>query len=346
MAGSLRRQVSDWLRNFATRNHAPVSDPQAAKLVPADFFGLAGASRLDWKALGEGQVRMRYSATDPVWAGVDTESKMVGLREHIRRLCIAANEMAIHPLGDGWDNVAHNLKLAYSLVDVFAETDVDGASMLCRPVAEYESANVELTEKHLAATVVFTFVWTAYECAVELMMGPKCGKSGRGAKGRELVAAAEGGRIPFLRPVLLQAAELDRGEVDFTHPEMCRMLRRGSLAGIAGEYLRQFRNRIIHGDIPKPEPRNWGDHSEYVMDEDPHLRRFHANIRLVLLLIQVLAIDDVDEIQDLEVWLETPCSARIVLEQLHCDGLIQNEIEPQLDLEDEHACLAKEKWMG
>ncbi|MEA3017995.1 MAG: hypothetical protein QOI38_2717 [Sphingomonadales bacterium] len=313
--------------------------------MAGDFFGLAGASRLDWRAFDDGKIRMRYSATDPVWADVEPDPFLVDLREHVRRLCVAAHEMATHPLGDRWDEVAHNLRLAYSLVDVFAETDVDGASMWCSPVADYESANGELTEKHLAATIVFTFVWTAYECAVEALAAPLSRRAGRGAKGRDLVAAVSMPHLPFLRIVLLNAAEFDRDSTDFSHPDMRRMLQRGSIPGIAGEHLRQFRNRLIHGDLPKPEPEDWGDRSEYVVDEDPHLRRFHANIRLVLLLLQTLAIDAVDEDQELEAWLEGPCCARLALQQLHCcESRTDARDEPELDLDDETIPSPKFMW--
>jgi hypothetical protein len=287
---------------------------------------------------------MRYSATDPVWNDVNPQGNMVDLREHVRRLCLAAGELSLHPLGAGWDDVAHNLRLAYSLVDVFAETDVDGASMWCSPVAEYESTNGELTEKHLAATVVFTFAWTAYECAVELMMAPTSRWVGRGAMGRDLLATISA-PVPFLRSVLLQAAELDHAGTNFSHPDMRRLLHRGSVPGIAGEYLRQFRNRLIHGKLPKPEPQDWGEPTEYIIDQDPHVRRFHANIRLVLLLLQALAAEDVDEDQEVEAWLEGPCDARLALQQLHCcDPPANAEAEPELEFGGPPQVLARALW--
>lgn len=201
--------------------------------------------------------------------------------------------------------------------------------MWCSPVADYESVNTELTEKYLAATIVFTFAWTAFECAVDTMTAG--GRVGRGAKGRDLVASVATGRMPHLRATLLKTLELDR-DADFGHRDMRRMLSKGSIPGIAAEYLRQFRNRLIHGDLPKPEPQDWGERSEYVADQDPHLRRFHANTRLLLLLLQTLAIADLDEGQELEAWLEAPTDGRLALAQLQCAGESRRPDEPELEL--------------
>ena len=164
---------------------------------------LPGAGRLDIKALNRNEVRVLYSATDPTWSDVEDDGKLIELREHVRRLCFAVGEMSAPPYGDTvWAGVAENLALAYSLTDLFAETDMDGASLMCRPVAEYESVNSELTEKYLASTIVFTFVWTAYECAVDAIMP---GTSGKGAKGRDLIVKVAEGRMPYMRKSLMKA---------------------------------------------------------------------------------------------------------------------------------------------
>jgi hypothetical protein len=230
-------------------------------------------------------VRLCYRATDPVWTEVQGAGDLVDLREHVRRLCLAAREIAEFPQSDGWDDVAHHLRQAYALTDLFADTDIDGASMWCGPVADYEAVNGELAAKHLAATIVFTFVWTAWECLIESMSS---GAVGKGAKGRDLVASLAKGGMPFLRSVIFSALALDHADVNFGHRDMRRMLELASLPGIAAEYLRQFRNRVIHGDVQQPEPGDWGDGSAFQVDQDPHLRRFHTNTRLTLLLIQVL----------------------------------------------------------
>lgn len=229
---------------------------------------------------------MRYLAVDPIWTKRSDPIGLVDLREHVRRLCRATYELGM--LADaGWADVSHNLKLAYSVTDVFANTDVDGTSGYCNAAADFEDADDELTEKHLAATIIFTFSWTAYECAVEATSPNRAGK---GARGRDLVSSSRR-HLAHLRAVVFEAAGLSNGGTDFGRAEMRRMLSAGSLPGIAAEHLRQFRNRLIHGDLPKPPPRDWGEGSRWLMDADPHLRQFHANVRLVLLLIQLLALE-------------------------------------------------------
>jgi hypothetical protein len=231
-----------------------------------------------------------------------------------RRLCFQAEEISNFARTHDWSDVGYNLRLAYSLTDLSADTNIDGAAFWCEPVADYEKRNSEITAKHLAATIVFTFVWTAYECAVETLKG---GKGPRGAQGRDLAAARAKAHMPYLKILLDEVLAISRDQVEFSHPEMRRMLGLGSIPGVAGEYLRQFRNRLVHGDMPKPDPDESRDNEDNGVDAAPHLRRFHLNIRLTLLLIQILLIPDVEEGDYLDNWLDEPCLARFSLERLH-----------------------------
>lgn len=324
----LRLRISGLFRGLADRIDPPLRLRPQEKLQLQDLLSLPGGERLDWRSLDQGEVRVRYRATDAVWGDVEGNGNLIDLREHVRRMCVAAREIGQFAQGDGWGDVAHNLRLAYALTDLFADTDVDGLSMWCNPVADYESADSELAAKHLAATIVFTFVWTAWESLIDVM---GAGVVGKGAKGRDIVVRLASGEMPHFRAVLFNAFALDYGQVDFAHRDMRRLLDMGSLPGIAAEYLRQFRNRVIHGDVQKPEPGDWGDSSKYRADEDPHLRRFHTNIRLLLLLLQIIARSLVDRGTHLESWLEYPRDGKSALEQLHCaerwyDG------EPEMDL--------------
>ena len=282
----------------------------------AGLLTLPGAERLDQRVWDNGEVRISYRATDPLWGSDHLQEGMVGLREHLRRLCVSAHELSSFPLQGRWHDVAHNLELAHALTDLFADTDLDESSMWCSPAAEYESANSEVAAKHLASVIVFTFVWTAYECAVDMMIS---GGGGKGARGRDLVASVAPGHLPHLRETLLTAVELDPGGTDTLHRDMRRMLDAGSWAGIAAEHLRQFRNRSTHGDLPKPNPTDWGPRSEYVADMDPRLRRFSFNIRLTLMLLQILAAADVEPGAELETGVEAPCDAKRLLLTLHCE---------------------------
>ncbi len=270
----------------------------------------------------------RYNATDPVWHDIEGDGCLVPLREHVKRLYRACLEIAPDALIGNWEAVAYNLKLAYSLTDLSADTDTDGAGMWCSPAADYDDADSEVTAKYLAATIVFTFVWSAYERVVATMRPSRAGK---GAVGRDMIVGLARYHMPYLRKALFDALELDRSGTDFKDLNMRSVLKTGSAAGVAAEHLRQFRNRLIHGDLPKPEPKDWGHGSEYDPDRDCGLRRFHANTRLLLLLIQILACEDVHDGLELQYMLEEACGAKSLLRYLHCDCPTEPNV-PELDL--------------
>lgn len=313
------------LRKWANRlDTLPARIDPTLRAQAMPFLRLPGASRLDWDALDRDEVRVHFCATDPIWGDVEACTNLVDLREHVRLLCLATLEMAERPLPADWASVSYNLRLAYAVVDVFVDTDVDGASLWCNPVADFESADAEIASKHLAGTIVFTFIWNAYERAVNSLVS---GRGGRGAMGRDLVAGAVFDRLPYMGAMLAAALEQDPSGTDFTAPDMRRMVRLGSLAGISAEHLRQFRNRLTHGQVVKPEPEDWGMDSDYVADHDPGLRRFHANIRLLLSVLQILAIDDLGETAGIEAEGESVLGT--TLKALHTVSA-QRDIEPPL----------------
>jgi hypothetical protein len=294
--------------------------PGSTILQPGEHMKLPALGRLDFKDLDRGKVKIRYTAVDPIWKDVDVPDGLLNLHDHLKRLCRVTHEIGMGPFGAGWEAVSANLHLACSLTDVFADTDIDGTSMWCGPAADYEDANSEVAVKHLAGLIVFSLVWTAYECAIEALDQSPAKFSPKGARGRDLLSLIARDRpFPFLRAVLSEALGIVPGSTDFTHPDMRRLVRTGHWAGIGGEHLRQFRNRVMHGQVRKPEPEDWGSRSEYVADRDPALRQFHVNIRLTSLLIQILAMDTLEPADELEGWLSEPHPAEMVLTQLHCD---------------------------
>jgi len=68
-------------------------------------------------------------------------------------------------------------------------------------------------------------------------------------------------------------------------PELRAMIRDGMLAAVAGELLRSFRNDVAHGTLDRPQPEDWGESSEYKVDLDPAILKFHHHVRLLLVLI-------------------------------------------------------------
>lgn len=324
----IKKKIAVMLYRFADIIYPPPPKNAREYIRFAQLAAMPGYSRIDWDALDKNQLKIKYYATNAIWSDIDEKEFLIDLREHVRRLLITLNELSFAIGSSEIEAAAYNLKMAYSLTDVFADTDVDGASMWCGPVADYEATDAELTEKHLAAVVVFNFVWTAYERIIESV---DSGSGGRGARGRDFVRERCKYFFPYLSFVLHGALELDAGGTDFKDKNMIRMLNFASIPAIAAEHLRQFRNRVVHGDLEKPPPMDWGAGSEYVVDADPHLRRFYANTRLTLMLIQLISGTHVNKAQEIDAWLDDPCDARIVLEFLHCAKTKICFSEPELD---------------
>jgi hypothetical protein len=311
--------------------------------LPGEELKLLAPGRLDFNALREGRVEIRYRALDPVWRHKPEHvDGMIPLREHMTRLCLLADELSHWGSSGDWHGVSENLHLAASLNDLSADTDIDGTSMWCGSAAEFEDANSEVAEKHLAGVIIFSLVWAAYELAVEIASEPFGMKQPKGARGRELLVQLLGDKhFPHLRSAVLAAFELYGGRgINLSTREMRRMIAMGSLAGIGAEHLREFRNAVAHGAMIKPLPEDWGDKSEYCPDEDPAIRQFHVNTRIALLLIQILMRSTLNPHDELKGWLSEPQSAVLVLTQLHC--VPRERFESELPLQD--ALLLEEEW--
>jgi hypothetical protein len=316
----VRRRLAEVLANAASRL-APDLRPQClSTLSTSEQVKLPALSHLNLSALQEGRVEVRYRALDPLWdSKSEISNGLIPLHEHITRLYRVADELSRRKSSD-WRGVGENLHLAASLSDLSANTDIHGDTMMCRDAAEFERANSELAEKYLAGVIVFSLTWTAYESAVEIASEPFRMKQPKGARGRDLLLQLLGDKhFPYLRNVVLKAFALKhhhRNSIDT--PEMRKLIRIGATAAMAAEYLRDFRNALAHGALTKPLPTDWGENSGYCPNQDPAIVRFNINIRLVLLLIQVLARSALRADDELEGWL--PCSqpGLLLLTQLHC----------------------------
>jgi hypothetical protein len=296
--------------------------PNSPQLPLDELIKLAALARLDFGALQEGHVEVRYRALDPIWLAQPQETcGMVPLREHVLRLCEIAEELSCRGHSNDWSAVSESLHLAASLEDLSANTDVQNTSFMCGSAAEFDDANSEVAAKFVAGAIVFNLVWAAYEWTVEIASEPFGMKQPKGARGRDLLVQLLGDKhFPYLRGVVLEALDLSSGKcVDFSTHEMRRLIAAGSMAGIGAEHLRKFRNALAHGALRKPTPQDWGPNSEYVADNDPAIRNFHANTRLTLLLIQILMRSALNEFDQLKVWLPNSQPAKLVLTQLHCE---------------------------
>ncbi|GAA0280617.1 hypothetical protein LNAOJCKE_2022 [Methylorubrum aminovorans] len=289
-----KSRISRFIYRKRVEEAAPDFRRKNIELRQGEEFKLLSSGRIDYDSLMDGFIKNKYSAIDPLWNCQASEGlSVINLREHMTLLWSASNEFA--QVFEGWTIVSENLRLAASINDIFADTDLQGDSGWCAPAAEYESANSELSEKYLAGFIVFSLTWTAYEGAVDIISEyHKEIKQQRGARGREIILKlGENNSFPHIRNFVYMATGTRSAEDKFFKtPEMRRILRAGSLAGVAAEHLREFRNAVIHGDIRKPEPLDWGEGSKYIPDDDPGISQFYHNVRLLLIMIQILMIEE------------------------------------------------------
>ncbi len=272
-----------------------------------------------------------YLALDPIW---QTEfyrpCEMIPLRDHMRRVYYAAEGLL--DLGHSsewiqWQVASNYLFLAASLNDLSADTDIDGSSMWCNPAAEFEYSHSETVEKHLAGFIVFNMVWTAYEATVKVASLPYGMNEPAGARGKKLLEELiGGGHFPYLRQAVFEALILKSGFKlsDRCQREIDKLINLGFFSALGAEYLREFRNALVHGDLNKPLPTDWGGRSRFRSDDDPAIRQFHANIRVALLLIQILMRSTVNVDDELSAGLSSPQPAETLLTQLHCKLRDQN----------------------
>ncbi|MDE0711378.1 MAG: hypothetical protein OXH60_04495 [Rhodospirillales bacterium] len=309
-----------------------VNSQASAVLQLGELRNLLESSRLHFGALQEGHVKVKYRALDPIWRNNTADSGgMIPLREHVKRMCTVANYLSHLGTANELQTIAESLHLAASLDDLFADTDLDGSSLYCRPAADFEEANSEVAAKYIASVIVFNFVWIAYEAAVEVASTRAENKKrlGKGARGRDILLRIMGDKcFPYLRESVIEAINLSASSaIEHNNDEMLRLFSVRATAAIAAEHLRCFRNAVTHGTV-KPDPEDWGDESRYCADEDPALRQFHVNIRITLILIQLIIRNQLDPNDEIAVWQFSPELYEfhlhdepdaLLLTQLHCE---------------------------
>ena len=314
-------------------------------LLPGEELNLLELGRLNYGALQDGRVVVKYRALDPIWRNKTTESDgMIPLREHVKRLCTVAHYDLPRSAPIKLQTIAENLHVAASLDDLFTDTDLAGSSIYCGRAAEFEEANSEVTAKYLGGIIVFNLVWIAYEAAVELASTPAENKmyAGKGARGRAVFLRIMGDKcFPYLRQLVIAALNLcDSNAISHNTDKMRELFAARATAAIGAEHLRCFRNSMTHGAIGKPVPEDWGDDTGYLVDEDPALRQFHINIRMTSILIQVILRHQLDPNDELAVWQFSPYLDGIDLEeepdallltQLHCE--LRGKDMPDLPIE-------------
>lgn len=190
-------------------------------------------------------------------------------------------------VAESWSAVTYHLQMAASIEDVRADAgyvDLRGTSLYCEPAAGYDAEHSDLASRYASALIIFNFVWSAYEAAIKVAAPDVQPRQRTAYRGRELLALHEAtaARLPAFKRVAEDAdgyafhvgdLEEDRARVSKFRP--------GS-AQRAAALATAFRNHLAHGSDAPPIPDQ--DHAGC------RTRRFYKIARLLLTLIQVLAI--------------------------------------------------------
>ena len=296
---------------------------------------------LDFEEFSRGRIRVLYRVLDPVWRENGDSGIMVPLREHIVRLQSVASDLPRE-----WQVVSEHLRLAASIKDISVDTDLEDNGVWCGTAAEFDAANDEVAAKFVAGSIVFNLVWTAYEAAVEGVSGAfvKGLPNGKGARGREIFRRlGDNNHFPSLRQAVFDAFMRDRKSKEDISDEMRCALKEKNIAVIGAERLRSFRNALVHGDIRKPEPGDWGVESTYKADNDPDIGQFHNNIRITLILIQILMRSTLKANEELSGWLSEPQAGMVLLTQLHYKPVYLDR-QPELGFGDADLIVDENDW--
>jgi hypothetical protein len=247
-----------------------------------------------------GKPSLRYRAIDPadryVQCGCDKDDcwtrQLLPLRDHMvalfRAVVAAGSEEQFEGFGradDPWPGVIYALQMAAALEDVFADpsyVDDSEAALWCRPAWDSDEEDREAASKYAAALIIFNFVWTAYEAAVETSAKGLYLKDKMPVRARRLFQAEPhlsadtavfdvsyrvARQICARLPAIKQSVEDIEKKFGLTS------------AAAAAELVRLFRNYIVHGADPMP-----------VGSSRAACARFYSITRLLLLLIQLLVL--------------------------------------------------------
>lgn len=150
---------------------------------------------------------------------------------------------------------------------------------------EYDKAVSEVKERFVAGQLVFHGAWNAFEIAGEALF--LHGKKPTSQAVRHKLERFGHQPIFGLKEALFEAHSQACTYINVQEKPFKEAVASGSYLGVSAELLRQFRNGILHGKIQSLEPRDWGEDSD---DKtcDTQTELFHAQIRLVLFLLQAI----------------------------------------------------------
>lgn len=203
----------------------------------------------------------------------------------IRAIDICEHETVFFKKLNNWSSVTYALQAAASILSVRAVPSVideSQSALYCRPAWEYDEELRMGTSKYIAALSIYTFTWQAYESISNIMSGQLYSRDKPAVRARKILINHEG-RDDYNIPKLLNAVKAVRNICNAIPNLSSDTLKTTSHYKLTGgaegaEYVRLFRNYIVHGDDGSPTSGNF------------QVYRIYANVQLILLLIQNLVI--------------------------------------------------------
>lgn len=219
------------------------------------------------------------------------------LRDHIAILYRAILSCGFNELlpgverQDPWPGVTYALAMAASVENVYADpyhVDDSQAGLWCGTAWDREEEDRATASRYVAALSIFNFVWLAYEAAIERVVGSAGAGDRLPVRARKLFQAeAPEQCAPAIRMMYAGSRRLCRGTGALERDIAAIESRYGlSGAAAAAELGRLFRNYIVHGDDPVP--------IDGLCDFQP-IFRFYAVAKLLLLLVQLLALGSLSD---------------------------------------------------
>ena len=156
---------------------------------------------------------------------------------------------------------------------------------MCSSGRDYDNAVSDVKERFVAGQLVFQGAWNAFEIAGEALF--LNGKKPTSQAVRHKLERFGHRPIFGLKEAFFEAHSQACTFINVQEKPFKEAVASGSYLGVSAELLRQFRNGILHGKIQSLEPRDWGEDSDdKTCDRQTEL--FHAQIRLVLFLLQAI----------------------------------------------------------
>lgn len=236
------------------------------------------------------QLQAQQEPFDELWSArthISGEIFLVSLRIHALRVLRVVGSLATNGEHSVWGGVYDNLHTVVALQSIALDTDVHGESLMCRPASEYHDMKSGAKERFVAGKLVFQGAWNALEMAGNLLSTGMVNATIQAIRHQ----LAKGSYRPFfgLREALFDAHRLVACYIDTEHVAYREAIASGNYLCVATEYLRQFRNGILHGKIAETISFDCQENSEYGA---PNLQTelFHTQIRLILFLLQAVIV--------------------------------------------------------